>query len=134
MENVENEKRGDGRYVVRLTLQMAVWTLVTSAAYALITPTHYLTVYPAIPIFLYVLSLMAYRATRFFEMQGSANLVMVYLVVKMLKLFLSVIGLLIYCLAASDGLKEFVIAFLVNYVFFLTLETSQLVTFQGKKQ
>jgi hypothetical protein len=77
---------------------------------------------------------MSHRVVGFFEKSGSRNLIMIYLVVKMLKLVLSVIGLLIYCLMATAGLKEFVVAFLVNYVFFLVVETSLLVTFKLKKQ
>jgi hypothetical protein len=135
MKNMETEINTTAdRYMRRLTLYVAVWTVVTSLAFALLSPGHYVASYPAIPIFLYLLSVMSHRVVGFFEKSGSRNLIMIYLVVKMLKLVLSVIGLLIYCLMATAGLKEFVVAFLVNYVFFLVVETSLLVTFKLKKQ
>ncbi len=135
MENMEMEiNTTSDRYLRRLTLYVVTWTVVTSLAFALLSPDHYVTVYPAIPIYLYLLSVMAYKVVAFFDKAGSRNLIMIYLVVKMQKLIFSVIGLLVYCLMATIGLKEFVIAFLVNYVFFLVVETSLLVTLKLKKQ
>jgi Na+/H+-translocating membrane pyrophosphatase len=118
----------------RLTLYAVLWTAATTMVYAMLLPAHYVEAYPVIPIFLYALAVMAHRVVAFFERQGARNLIMIYLVVKMLKLVLSVIGLLIYCLVATCGVKEFVIAFLVNYVFYLVVETSLLVTYKLKKQ
>jgi hypothetical protein len=106
----------------------AVWIPLSSVLYWAIAPSHYIAAYPAIPVVLYLLSVLSYAVARGYEASKPGGGILMFLVMKVARLIISLMMLLVYCLMTATGLKEFVVAFLINYVVYLVMDTSMQIT------
>ena len=102
------------KYVLYLTLSAMLWDIATIYLMKLFSPEHYLTFYPIIPIYFYLLNIGCYLLIDSFKDQ-SRSLVMVFLGSKLIKIILSVLILLIYLIIIKEQRIEFLIVFLGNY-------------------
>lgn len=88
-----------------------------------IKPGYYFGGYPLIPVFFYlfdVLYIYAFDACRHYAPE---KMVMFFLVAKVLKLIVSVLLLIIYCVLVPDSAIEFLLTFSVFYLGYLTYES-----------
>lgn len=110
------------KYVLYLTLIALLWEIITGYLIQTIYPQHYLQFYPLVPIYFYLLNIISYLMIDSFK-EKSTSSAMAFLGSKILKLFLSVVILLIYILVVKTQVVEFIIVFILNYLFFLVLDT-----------
>ena len=73
-------------------------------------PGHYFGGYPFIPVYFYFFGL-------------AQRLLLLYLAMKMIKMILSLILVLIYCLAVREEAKAFLLTFISFYLIYLIFET-----------
>lgn len=121
-------------FIVRLTLVGAVLTAVTALVYHLFIPERYFLWFPAIPVFFYLFGLFYIAMFEFARSQG--NIIMAYMVCKVLKFILSICVMLIYGFAVRHEVLAFIATFAAFYFAFLIFETQFFLTFEAelKKQ
>ena len=110
------------KYVLYMTLIAMLWDIVSGYLLYLCYPEHYLTFYPVIPIYFYLLNMGCYLLVDSFKDKSRSH-VMVFLASKMIKMLVSIVLLLIYIVFVKVQRVEFLIAFLGNYLFFLIIDT-----------
>ena len=110
------------KYVLYMTLIAMLWDVVSGYLFHLSSPEHYLTFYPVIPIYFYLLNMGCYLLIDSFKDKSKSH-VLIFLASKMIKILLSIILLSIYIVFVKVQKVEFLIAFLGNYLFFLIIDT-----------
>ena len=78
-------------------------------------PGHYFGGYPFIPTYFYMFDACRQHAPQ--------KMLLLYLAIKMVKMILSIILVLIYCLAVREEAKAFLLTFISFYLLYLIYET-----------
>ena len=120
------------KYLLYLSLVAMLWDIMSGCLLHFVFPAHYLPIYPAIPIYFYLLNIVVYFIIDSFKNQSN-NSVMVFLGSKIIKLLISIALMLIYVLFVRVQIIEFLIAFIGNYLFFLILDTLLMMKYQPGK-
>ena len=104
------------KYLLYLTLITLLLSGVGGVTYFSLVPEHYFGGYPLIPVFFYM-----FDACRRFAPE---KMLLLHLAMKVLKMILSVIFLVIYCMVVREEAVAFLLTFIVNYLIYLVFETS----------
>ena len=86
-------------------------------------PGHYFGGYPFIPTYFYLFGLFSIYMFDACRRHAPQKLSLLYLAMKMIKMILSLILLLIYCLAVREEAKAFLLTFISFYLIYLIFET-----------
>jgi len=117
MVNISKTKRN---FIALNTL----FAILSGAAGAVILhialPGHYFGGYPFIPVYFYIFGLFSIYMFDACRRHAPQKL---YLAMKMIKMILSLILLLIYCLAVREEAKAFLLTFISFYLLYLIYET-----------
>ena len=120
MVNISKTKRN---FIALNTL----FAILSGAAGAVILhialPGHYFGGYPFIPIYFYFFGLFSIYAFDACRRHAPQRMLLLYLATKMIKMILSLILLLIYCLAVREEAKAFLLTFISFYLLYLIYET-----------
>ena len=84
---------------------------------------HYFGGYPFIPVYFYIFGLFSIYMFDACRRHAPQKLSLLYLAMKMIKMILSLILLLIYCLAVREEAKAFLLTFISFYLLYLIYET-----------
>ena len=109
-------------YQITLLTLIAGWVGAGILHYLL--PGHYFGGYPLIPIYFYifgVFNIYMFDACRRF---APDKILLLHLAMKVLKIFLSVIVLVVYCIVVREEAVAFMLTFIVYYLLYLIFETS----------
>lgn len=102
-------------------------TLVASGAGALILhylePGHYFGGYPMIPIYFYVFGVFYIYMFDACRRHAPEKMVMLFLLAKVIKLIISVLVLIVYCVAVPDSAVAFLLTFGAFYLGYLIYES-----------
>ena len=79
--------------------------------------------YPFIPVYFYIFGLFSIYMFDACRRHAPQKLSLLYLAMKMIKMILSLILLLIYCLAVREEAKAFLLTFISFYLLYLIYET-----------
>ena len=112
------------KYLLYLTLITFLLSGVGGVTYFSLVPEHYFGGYPLIPVIFYifgVFNIYMFDACRRFAPE---KMLLLHLAMKVLKMFLSVIVLVIYCMVVREEAVAFLLTFIVNYLIYLVFETS----------
>ena len=112
------------KYLLYLTLITLLLSGVGGVTYFSLVPEHYFGGYPLIPVFFYifgVFNIYMFDACRRFAPE---KMLLLHLAMKVLKMILSVIVLVIYCMVVREEAVAFLLTFIVNYLIYLVFETS----------
>ena len=121
------------KYVLYMTLIAMLWCVLSNYFIQLCCPQHYLSIYPSIPIYFYLLSMGCYLLIDSFKNKSRSH-VMIFLGSKLLKILLSVVVLLIYVFFVKVQVIDFLIVFLANYLFFLIIDTILMSMYKPNKE
>ena len=88
-----------------------------------ILPGHYFGGYPFIPVYFYFFGLASIYMFDACRRHAPQRLLLLYLAMKMIKMILSLILVLIYCLAVREEAKAFLLTFISFYLIYLIFET-----------
>ena len=83
-------------------------------------PGHYFGGYPFIPVYFYFFGLASIYMFDACRRHAPQRLLLLYLAMKMIKMILSLILVLIYCLAVREEAKAFLLTFISFYLIFET--------------
>lgn len=86
-------------------------------------PGHYFGGYPFIPAYFYLFGLFSIYMFDACRRHAPQRLSLLYLAIKMVKMILSLILLLMYCIAVREEAKAFLLTFISFYLIYLIFET-----------
>lgn len=86
-------------------------------------PGHYFGGYPFIPIYFYLFGLFSIYMFDACRRHAPQKLLLLYLAMKMIKMILSMMLLMVYCLAVREEAKAFLLTFISFYLIYLIFET-----------
>lgn len=86
-------------------------------------PGHYFGGYPFIPIYFYLFGLFNIYMFDACRRHAPQKMLLLYLAMKMMKMILSMMMLLVYCLAVREEAKAFLLTFISFYLVYLIFET-----------
>ena len=86
-------------------------------------PGHYFGGYPFIPTYFYLFGLFSIYMFDACRQHAPQKMLLLYLAIKMVKMILSIILVLIYCLAVREEAKAFLLTFISFYLLYLIYET-----------
>ena len=104
-----------------------LFAILSGAAGALILhialPGHYFGGYPFIPVYFYIFGLFSIYMFDACRLHAPQKMLLLYLAIKMVKMILSIILVLIYCIAVREEAKAFLLTFISFYLIYLIFET-----------
>lgn len=86
-------------------------------------PGHYFGGYPFIPAYFYLFGLFSIYMFDACRRHAPQRLLLLYMAIKMIKMILSLILLLMYCIAVREEAKAFLLTFISFYLIYLIFET-----------
>lgn len=120
MMNLSKTKRN---FIGLLTLL----TLISAGAGAVILrgalPEYYFEGYPFIPIYFYILGLLSMYIVDAYKRFTPQKVLLLYMAMKVMKMILSLVLILIYCLIVDEQIKAFLLTFVSFYLVYLIVET-----------
>lgn len=120
MVNISKTKRN---FIALHTL----FAIISAGAGALILhvalPGHYFGGYPFIPAYFYLFGLFSIYMFDACRRRAPQRLLLLHLAIKMIKMILSLILLLMYCIAVREEAKAFLLTFISFYLIYLIFET-----------
>lgn len=93
-------------------------------------PGHYFGGYPFIPIYFYFFGLFSIYMFDVCRYHAPQKMLLLYLGIKVLKMLLSILLVLIYCIIVGKGNKVFLLTFMIFYMSYLIYETWFLFSFE----
>lgn len=93
-------------------------------------PGHYFGGYPFIPVYFYLFGLFSIQMFDACRRHAPQRLLLLYMAIKVIKMILSLLLLVIYCIAVREEAKAFLLAFVLFYLLYLIYETWFFFTFE----
>lgn len=120
MMNISKTKRNFiGLHTLFGVLSAALGAVILHVA----LPGHYFGGYPFIPVYFYLFSLFSIYMFDACRRHAPQKLLLLYLAMKMMKMILSMLLLMVYCLAVREEAKAFLLTFVSFYLVYLIFET-----------
>lgn len=111
------------KYLLYLTLVTLLLSGVVGVTYFSLVPEHYFGGYPLIPVYFYVFGVFNIYMFDACRRLAPEKMLLLHLAVKVLKMILSVVVLVVYCLVVREEAVSFLLTFIVNYLIYLILDT-----------
>lgn len=102
--------------------------------YFSIFPYYYFGGYPLIPIYYFVFGAFMISMVENCRHRMPKRMLQIYLLMRVMRMLLSIIVMLIYCIIVRKEAKEFLLTFIVNYVIYLTYDTWFFFTFEANRR
>lgn len=119
-------------------LQVALLTLLIGGVggwiYYSIFPHHYFSGYPLIPIFFFVFGVFMISMTETCRHKMPGRMLQIYLLMRVMRMIVSIIVMLVYCLAVREEAKEFLLTFIVNYLIYVIYDSWFFFTFEANRK
>ena len=122
------------KYLLYLTLLTLMLGGVGGFTYFSLIPEHYFGGYPLIPVYFYlfgVFNIYMFDACRKY---APDKMLLLYLAMKVLKMILSIIVLVVYCIVVHEEARAFLLTFIANYLLYLMFETSFFARYELNKK
>lgn len=129
--SISNTKR---RFLISLTVITMLLGGVGGVVLQNIAPGRYFGAYPLIPAYFYLCGLLFIFAFEACRRRAPNRMVMLFMGMKMMKLILSVLLLIVYCMVAPQTAIVFLITFAVFYVSYLIYESWFFFAFERNKK
>ncbi|MDR1742944.1 MAG: hypothetical protein LBR48_03880 [Dysgonamonadaceae bacterium] len=124
-------KRG---FIVSLTLFIAICGGLGAVILHTFLSGQYFGAYPLIPAFFYLLGLFSIYAFEVVRDKYPQKLTLFYMAEKIIKLLLSIIFILLYCVVVKVQVKAFILTFVGFYVLYLIFETGFFFMFEWNQK
>ena len=119
-------------------LQVALLTLLIGGVggwiYYSIFPHHYFSGYPLIPIFFFVFGVFMISMTETCRHKMPGRMLQIYLLMRVIRMIVSIIVMLVYCVAVREEAKEFLLTFIANYLIYLIYDSCFFFTFEANRK
>lgn len=108
-------------------LQMALLTLliggIGGGIYFYCFPHHYFGGYPLIPVFFFGFGVFSINMIEMVRRHSPQRLLQIYLLIRVMRMLLSIILMVVYCLAVHEDRKAFLLTFIANYLIYLIYDS-----------
>ncbi len=129
-------------YLWQTALLTLVWGVGAGWVYFTLKPHHYFSGYPLIPLYFFVLGIFVINVVEACRHRMPERLAQIYLLIRATRMLVSVIVMLIYCVAVREEAKAFLLTFIVTYLiyliydswFFFTLEANRKLKKKNKNE
>lgn len=119
-------------------VQTALLTILTGGVggwiYFSIFPHHYFGGYPLIPVYYFVFGAFVISMVDSCRHRMPGRLLQIYLLIRVMRMLVSILVMLIYCLVVRQEAKEFLLTFILNYVIYLTYDTWFFFAFEANRK
>ena len=86
-------------------------------------PEHYFKGYPIVPVYFFILNAISITIIDACRKISRSRLLQTYILTKLIRILLSVILMVVYCLIAQKGIKVFLLTFIAMYLVYLVYDT-----------
>lgn len=99
--------------ILTLLVGIAEWCILSYGFQA------YFSGYPVIPLYFLVLNIISFYIIDVFAKPSPNRMVQIFLTVKVLRIALSVLLMMIYCISDKGNVKCFLVTFIVTYLIYM---------------
>lgn len=103
-------------------------------AYYSVFPHHYFGGYPLIPVFFYVFGVFMVSMTENCRKRMPRRMLQIYLLMRVMRMLVSMIVMVIYCIAVREEAKEFLLTFIANYLIYLMFDSWFYFNFEANRK
>lgn len=119
-------------------LQTALLTLLMGGVggwgYYAVNPHHYFRGYPLIPLFFFVFGMLMIHVIEFFRRRMPERMMLAYMLVRSLRMFASMVFMLVYCVAVREEARVFLLTFIANYLIYLMYDSWFFFVFEANRK
>ena len=121
-------------YLLHTALLTALTGSLGGGAYFSITPHHYFGGYPLIPFFFFVFGAFMINMTESCRQRMPGRMLQIYLLIRVLRMLVSMIVMLIYCVVVQEEARAFLLTFIANYLISLIYDSWFFFTFEAGRK
>lgn len=103
-------------------------------AYYIFNPQHYFSGYPLIPLFYFVWGVLMIHWVERCRYRMPKQLSLVYLLIRALRMLVSVAVMLAYCIAVREEARAFLLTFIANYIIYLSYDSWFFYSFERNRK
>lgn len=122
------------KYLFQTTLLTLFSGVAGGWVYYSINPYHYIGGYPLIPVFFYAFGVFMINMTETCRKQMPGRMLLIYLLIRLIKMFASIILMLVYCIIVHEESKGFLLAFIANYLIYLIYDSWFFFNFEADRK
>lgn len=119
-------------------LQTAILTLLVGGVggwvYYSINPHHYFGGYPLIPLFFFIFGAFMISMVESCRRRMPGRMLQIYLLMRVMRMLVSMIVMLTYCVAVRQEAKLFLLTFIANYLIYLIYDSWFFFTFEVNRK
>ncbi|MEL5895833.1 hypothetical protein AAE250_20345 [Bacteroides sp. GD17] len=119
-------------------LQTAILTLLVGGVggwvYYSINPHHYFGGYPLIPLFFFIFGAFMISMVESCRRRMPGRMLQIYLLMRVMRMLVSMIVMLTYCVAVRQEAKLFLLTFIANYLIYLIYDSWFFFTFEANRK
>ena len=112
-------------YLLHTALLTVLIGIVGGWAYFSINPHHYFGGYPLIPLFFFVFGVFMINMTESCRHRMPGRMLQIYLLMRVMRMLVSMIVMLVYCVAVREEARAFLLTFIANYLIYLFVSPSE---------
>ncbi len=121
-------------YLLQITLLTILIGGIGGWAYYSVFPHHYFSGYPLIPVFYYVFGVFMINMTEKCRERMPKHMLQIYLLMRVMRMLISMIVMVVYCVAVREEAKEFLLTFIANYLIYLIYDSWFYFTFEAGRK
>lgn len=121
-------------YLWQLALLTVMIGGVGGWVYYSIFPHHYFGGYPLIPVFFFVFGVFMICMVESCRHRMPGRMLQICLLMRSMRMIVSIIVMLLYCIAVREEAKEFLLTFIVNYLIYLIYDSWFFFTFEANRK
>lgn len=121
-------------YLLSVTLLTVLLGGVGGGVYFACFPHHYFGGYPLIPVFFLLFGIFHINMIETCRMRMPKYLLQIHLLARVLRMFFSVIVMVVYSLAVGEEVRVFLMTFIVNYLIYLIYDSWFFLMFESNRK
>ena len=121
-------------YLLHTALLTVLIGIVGGWAYFSINPHHYFGGYPLIPLFFFVFGVFMINMTESCRHRMPGRMLQIYLLMRVMRILVSMIVMLVYCVAVREEARAFLLTFIANYLIYLIYDSWFFFTFEANRK
>ena len=110
-------------YLLHTALLTVLIGIVGGWTYFSINPHHYFGGYPLIPLFFFVFGIFMINMTESCRHRMPGRMLQIYLLMRVMRMLVSMIVMLVYCVAVREEARAFLLTFIANYLIYLIYDS-----------
>lgn len=87
-----------------------------------------------IPLFFFVFGMLMIHVIEFFRRRMPERMMLAYMLVRSLRMFASMVFMLVYCVAVREEARVFLLTFIANYLIYLMYDSWFFFVFEANRK